>query len=164
MRTYVPVIVRGEESEGIKFWGFGKTVYQELLAFFADPDYGDLTDPTSGRDITVEFKTAKELGKNYPETYIRVKPNQTAITEDKTVLESVKDQIELPGMFKKYTYDDMKGLLETWMEHGTVADDSTESESTPSQNTTQSAPTTQAPVSNSTTSDVKDAFEDLFNN
>ena len=28
MRTYVPVLVRGEESEGIKFWGFGKTVYQ----------------------------------------------------------------------------------------------------------------------------------------
>ena len=80
MITYVPVLVRGEESEGVKFWGFGKTVYQELLAFFADPDYGDLTDPTSGRDITVEFKTAKELGKNYPETYIRIKPNQTPIT------------------------------------------------------------------------------------
>jgi len=27
MRTYVPVLVRGEESEGVKFWGFGKTVY-----------------------------------------------------------------------------------------------------------------------------------------
>ena len=25
MRTYVPVIVRGQESEGVKFWGFGKT-------------------------------------------------------------------------------------------------------------------------------------------
>ena len=94
MRTYVPVLVRGEESEGIKFWGFGKTVYQELL-LSSDPDYGDLTDPTSGRDVTVEFKTGKELGKNYPETYIRVKPNQTPITEDKNVLELVKDQIEL---------------------------------------------------------------------
>lgn len=139
-------------------------MYQELLAFFADPDYGDLTDPTSGRDITVEFKTAKELGKNYPETYIRVKPNQTPITEDKNVLESVKDQIELPGMFKKYTYDDMKGLLETWMETGQVGDDSKEEESTPTQNNTQSTPQPQAVASNSTNSDVKDAFEDLFNN
>ena len=65
-------------------------------------------------------------------------------------------------MFKKYTYDDMKGLLETWMETGTVADDSKEEESTPTQNTTQSAP--KAVASNSTTTDVKDAFEDLFNN
>jgi hypothetical protein len=66
-------------------------------------------------------------------------------------------------MFKKYTYDAMKGLLETWMEHGTVADDSKEEESTPSNNSTQSAPAPTA-ASNSTTSDVKDAFEDLFKN
>ena len=32
MRTYAPVVVRGEESQGVKFWGFGKTVYQELLS------------------------------------------------------------------------------------------------------------------------------------
>jgi len=165
MRTYVPVLVRGEESEGVKFWGFGKTVYQELLAFFADPDYGDLTDPTSGRDITVEFKTAKELGKNYPETYIRVKPNQTPITEDKNVLESVKDQIELPGMFKKYTYDEMKGLLETWMETGQVGD-SEEQETTPSQSqpTTSTSEPQSATTSNASTANVKDAFDDLFNN
>ena len=25
MRTFAPVIVRGEESQGVKFWGFGKT-------------------------------------------------------------------------------------------------------------------------------------------
>ncbi len=74
MRTFAPVIVRGEESQGVKFWGFGKTVYQELLSIIADPDYGDITDPVNGRDITVEFKTAAELGKTYPETYIRVKP------------------------------------------------------------------------------------------
>ena len=32
MRTFAPVIVRGEETQGVRFWGFGKTVYQELLA------------------------------------------------------------------------------------------------------------------------------------
>ena len=26
MRTFAPVIVRGEEKQGVKFWGFGKTV------------------------------------------------------------------------------------------------------------------------------------------
>ena len=52
-----PVIVRGEESEGVKFWGFGKTAYQELLSIINDPDYGDITDPKNGRDITLEFKT-----------------------------------------------------------------------------------------------------------
>ena len=164
LRTFVPVVVRGEEGEGVRFWGFGKTVYQELLAFFADPDYGDLTDPTNGRDITVEFKTAKELGKNYPETYIRVKPNQTAITEDKNVLENIKDQIELPNMFKKYTYDDMKGLLETWMETGQVGENNEESEAQPTQTNNQTTNEPKAAAVSTSNSDVKDAFEDLFNN
>ena len=117
-----------------------------------------MTDPTSGRDITVEFKTAKELGKNYPETYIRVKPNQTPITEDRNVLEMVKDQIELPTMFKKYSYDEMKSLLETWMETGQVAEGE-EEETQPTETTTSSDNAQTAKVS-----DVKDAFDDLFNN
>jgi hypothetical protein len=45
MRTFAPVMVRSEETQGVKFWGFGKTVYQELLSLIADPDYGDITDP-----------------------------------------------------------------------------------------------------------------------
>ena len=35
------MVVRGEEKQGVKFWGFGKTVYQELLSIM-DPDYGDI--------------------------------------------------------------------------------------------------------------------------
>ena len=37
MRTYAAVVVRGEERQGVRFWGFGKTVYQELLSIIADP-------------------------------------------------------------------------------------------------------------------------------
>ena len=154
MRTYVPVLVRGEESEGVKFWGFGKNVYQELLGFFADPDYGDLTDPVNGRDVTVEFKIPAELGKSYPETYIRVKPNTSAISEDSNVLASVKEQIELPNMFKKVSYEEMENMLKQWLETGEVSD----SNEQPKAETTQ---TTQA--TSLTASNVKDAFDDLFN-
>ena len=88
MRTFAPVIVRGEENEGVKYWGFGKTVYQELLSIIADPDYGDISDPVSGRDVVVEFKTAEEVGASFPKTTIRVKPNQTALSDDKIQLEN----------------------------------------------------------------------------
>jgi hypothetical protein len=60
MRTYVPILVRGLESEGVKFWGFGKQVYTELLGIISDPDYGDISDPMGGRDILVEFTPAEE--------------------------------------------------------------------------------------------------------
>ena len=54
----------------------------------------------------------------------------------------------------------MKGLLETWMETGSVGEDNKEEETQPTQTSTAE------PVSatNSKTSDVKDAFDDLFNN
>jgi hypothetical protein len=76
-------------------------------------------------------------------------------------LENIKDQIELPNMFKKYTYDDMKGLLETWMETGQVGEtEEPETQPTQTNNQTKNEPAA-ATTSNS---DVKDAFEDLFNN
>ena len=153
MRTYVPILVRGEESEGVKFWGFGKNVYQELLGFFADPDYGDLTDPVNGRDVTVEFKTAAELGKTYPETYIRVKPNTSSISEDKNVLETAKDQIVLGDMFKKVSYEEMEGMLKEWLDTGEVSDKKEEPKVEVKETTTATSPA----------SNVKEAFDDLFN-
>ena len=50
MRTFAPVIVRGEETQGVRFWGFGKTVYQELLSVIADPDYGDINLKENNQD------------------------------------------------------------------------------------------------------------------
>ena len=45
-----------------------------------------------------------------------------------------------------------------------IRDSNKEEEVQPTQNTTQSAPAPAAAVSNSSKTDVKDAFEDLFNN
>ena len=38
MRTYAPVIVRGEEDRGVRLWAFGKTVYQSILNLMLDED------------------------------------------------------------------------------------------------------------------------------
>ena len=76
----------------------------------------------NGRDVTVEFKTAAELGKTYPETYIRVKPNTTPISEDKNILETSKDQIVLGDMFKKVSYEEMEGMLKELLDTGEVSD------------------------------------------
>ena len=44
-RFFSPVLVRGEEQEGIRVWGYGKMAYEKLLTIVLDPDYGDITDP-----------------------------------------------------------------------------------------------------------------------
>ena len=150
MRTYVPVVVRGQEADGVKFWGFGKTVYQELLSIIADPDYGDITDPINGRDITVEKMTPAEAGNQYGKTTIRVKPNQVPLTDDKDQLKRLFDsQVDLNELYTEPSYDDLKGVLDRYM--------NPEAEET-EEETPVAEPVAQV------TSDVGDAFDSLFNN
>ena len=110
MRTFAPVVVRGEETEGVKWWGFGKTVYQELLGIIADPDYGDISDVMTGRDIVVERQTAAEAGNQYGKTTIRVKPNQTALVEDAILSDNLlKNQPNIVELYTEPSFDELKG-------------------------------------------------------
>jgi hypothetical protein len=153
MRTYVPVLIRGKESEGVKLWGFGKQVYTELLGVIADPDYGDITDPMGGRDILVEFTPSEGAGQ-FPKTTIRVKPNVTPMTEDKNVAENAaNNQPNLTDIFKEPSYDDLKVALENWLnpEGG--------------EEVTKEEPKKEeaAPAGVNKVDDVGKAFDDLFN-
>jgi len=154
MRTFAPVIVRGEESQGVKFWGFGKTVYQELLSIIADPDYGDISDPVNGRDVSVEFISAEESGASFPKTNIRVKPNQTPISDEPSVLELVKtSQKDITEIYQEQSYDDLTGILNEWLNPNDDA-------------STQEVKKETVSTSELGTSKVKDtseAFDELFN-
>jgi hypothetical protein len=162
MRTFAPVVVRGQESEGVKFWGFGKTVYQELLSINTDPDYFDITDAMNGRDIVVEFKTAEELGTAFPKTNIRVKPNQTPITEDADLMEKLlNNQKNLNEIYKEQSYEELTSVLESWISGKSDDEDGEESktESTKSDSTAPVAKKTET----TSVSSATDAFDDLFN-
>jgi len=161
MRTFVPVVVRGRESEGVKFWGFGKTVYQELLSVIADPDYGDITDPVNGRDIGIERQTPAEAGNQYGKTTVRVKPNQTPITEDKKLLESVfKNQANVTELYTEPSYDELKEALATYLNPETETDTTTTSNGVAAT----TAPTTNTGTTKTAkTENVEDAFDELFN-
>ena len=155
MRTFAPVIVRGEEKQGVKFWGFGKTVYQELLSIIADPDYGDITDPVNGRDVVVEFLSAEETGASFPKTNIRVKPNQTSISDEPEVLEVVKKQHDITEIYQELSYDDMTEILNEWLN---PSEDKDSTDTTTSNTTVASSELEKSKVSN-----TSDAFDDLFN-
>ena len=155
MRTFAPIIVRGEEAQGVRFWGFGKTVYQELLSVIADPDYGDITDPVSGRDVAVEFKTAEETGKSFPSTSIRVKPNQTPIIEDKAKLEALLDnQKNIAELYQELSYEELTGVLNEWLNPNEESTDESKKETAP----------VSATIAESTkVEDTSAAFDELFN-
>ena len=164
MRTFAPVVVRGKESEGVKFWGFGKTVYQELLGVIADPDYGDITDATGGRDIMVERQTPAEAGNQYGKTTLRVKPNQTPITENADLLKSIFDnQSNLTELYTEPSYDDLKDALSNFLNPSDDKETTTTSNGVTASTTPTSNTGTATTTATETKTDVSDAFDDLFN-
>jgi len=174
LRTFVPVLVRGEEGEGIKFWGFGKTVYQEILGYIADPDYGDITDPTNGRDITIEYMSAEDAGTSYPVTTIRVKPNVTPLASEDTQIQNfMESQTNITDIYQELSYDELKSVLEGWLNPTAEEGEESVTEqtlSTPSAPQTEATSAPAAAPSNEVTTeekkkmdDVASAFDDLFN-
>lgn len=165
LRIYAPVIVRGEEDEGVKFWGFGKQVYTELLGIISDPDYGDITDMKNGRDITVEFKTAKETGKQFPETSIRVKPKETPAVETKEHVALLKDQVEITEIYREYSYEELKDVLENWLNDGDASEEQSQSDNSSSDSSSDSSDEKKEESSSKkleSADDVEAEFDNLF--
>jgi len=138
MRIFVPVIVRGEESEGVKLWQFGKELYMDFLNLADNEDVGDFTDVMSGRDITLTTVGPEVTGTNYNKTTIMPKVKETLLADDKATIEALLENQPNPmEVFKKYSYDEMKTALQEWLtpedeyEEGAIIDDEKEEEVVP---------------------------------
>lgn len=137
MRVFVPVVVRGQESEGVKLWNFGKETYMDFLNLADNEDIGDFTDVAEGRDITLTTVGPDVTGTAYNKTTIMPRTKQTPLSEDKTLIKKLLDEQPNPlETFKKYSYDEMKQALQDWLnpedETEEETSDEVEEESAPS--------------------------------
>lgn len=120
LRTYAPVLVRGEEELGVRYYGFGKTVFTELLELIDDPDYGDITDPKKGTDITIKY--SKDPGESYPKTSLLPKRSVSPMTTDRAVLEMVKNMPDAKTIWPIPTYQEMEEKLERYKNGSKVSE------------------------------------------
>jgi hypothetical protein len=117
LRTYVPIIVRGEEDKGVRFFSFGKTVYQDLLSYIADPDYGDITDPKIGRDVAVEYIPQEKSDTSFAKTSVKVKPNQTPVVSDIDLAKKLlNEQPDIFALYKEPTYEELMVVLQRYLD------------------------------------------------
>jgi hypothetical protein len=152
MRCYAAVIVRGEEEKGVQIWSFGKTVYQTLLNYMLDEDYGDITDPKDGFDIKVNCN--KRPGQQYAMTEVRPRPRSTPLNKNAKQSKEWLDSIPDPGeMFSCKSYEELSGIINNWL-NGDEESDGTERTSRTS--TKNESKETKA------YSDIDDAFADLM--
>lgn len=165
LRTFVPMIVRGEEDKGVRFMSFGKTVYTELLSIISDPDYGDITDVKNGRDIVVEYIPQEKSDTNFAKTMVRPKPNQTPLSESaEKIKELLANQPDIRSIFKEPTYEELKVALQRYLDP-----DSASAAPTPAPASSEAAPAKSATtaksdaVSKSTSvKDMIDEFDEVF--
>ena len=116
VRIFAPIVVRGQEDEGVKLWQFGKEVYQEFLNMAADEEIGDFTDIAQGRDIKLTTVGPEVTGTPYNKTSIgpSLKTSVLADSED-TVQSLLENQADPMKVFKPLSYDEMKEALQEWL-------------------------------------------------
>ncbi len=156
MRSFAPVIVRGEEDKGVRLWSFGKTVYQDLLKTMLDSDFGDITDPKNGFDVKVEV--TQQPGKLYAETTVRPRPRSTPLSEDAAQATEWANSIpDLDDLYTAKSYDELEKIINAWLadpdgdsDTGTFRGASTETDETATEKKT-------------SLQDLDDAFADLEN-
>jgi len=155
MRTYAPVVVRGEEDKGVQIWGFGKMVYQTLLGLMLDEDYGDITDLTEGRDIKVVC--SKQPGKRWAMTEVRPRGKQTKLSDDHKQVKSWMSEIpNLDDMYTAKSYDELSKIINDWLSD----DDTDGADEDEASSTSESSDATSKTESGY--SSIDDAFADLM--
>ena len=158
-RFFSPVLVRGEETEGVKVWGYGKLAYQKLLGIVLDPDYGDITDPEDGNDLKLLY--GKAPGASFPTTDIRPRPRKSVLCDDAIggdercaeLLESVPD---FDAVFEKKTTEEVQQILDQHLS-GENTNEVERSGTNTGNNTTTTT------TNDSSVSAVEAAFNELLN-
>ena len=115
-RIFAPIVVRGEEDEGVKLWQFGKQVYQDFLNMASDEEIGDFTDIVGGRDIKLTTVGPEVTGTPYNKTSIGPSLKVTPLSDNEEVVKTLlDDQADPMKVFKPLSYDEMKVSPQEWL-------------------------------------------------
>ena len=115
-RFFSPVIDRGAEENGVRIWGYGKTIYETLLGLVLNPDYGDITDVDEGVDFTLTYTLPKTKGA-FPQTNLVPKRKSSALAKNKTAIKAMLEGVpEIPTLFQRKSPAEIKAILESFLD------------------------------------------------
>ena len=159
MRCYAPVVVRGEEERGVRLWAFGKSVYQTLLNYMLDEDYGDITDPHEGRDVRITCQ--KNPGQMWATTDVRPRGKDSPLSEDNSKSKQWLDNIpDVNDLFELKSYEELENIVNQWLNGDDSEEEKTETFRGGSSSTKSSSDDSPDAISGKYKS-LDDAFADL---
>jgi hypothetical protein len=87
-------------------------IEQELVGYITNEDYGDITDPQTGRDFTI----TKIKGNPFPQYLVQPKGKPTALADSKEKIEEILNNTpDFKEAFKHYTYEEMEEIWEKYL-------------------------------------------------
>ena len=115
-RYFSPILVRGQESKGVKVWSYGKTAYETLLGYVLDPDYGDITHPETGTDIVLTYTVPGTPG-SFPKTQLKPRRRPSILCDDAVADcdELVNSVPEIETLFQRHTTQEVQALLDEYL-------------------------------------------------
>lgn len=106
----VKVIDRDNEQDGVKFWRFkhnakGDGVLDKIFPIFKNK--GDITDPTSGRDLIISLSLTKAgTGKEYTSISSVIPEDKSPLHEDETMSKKwIEDELTWSDVYSKKPED-----------------------------------------------------------
>lgn len=124
MRSYLSILVKGEESKGVQVFSFNRFIYQRILGFFLNEEIGDITDIKEGFDLIVDVVDSgrKWNGRPVYDQSIDAARKPTALVSwfDGDV-DKMNEALEnLPNIDDMYsnarkTPDELKTILDKWL-------------------------------------------------
>lgn len=106
----VKVIDRDNEQDGVKFWRFkhnskGDGVLDKIFPIFKNK--GDITDPTSGRDLIISLSLTKAgTGKEYTSISSVIPEDKTPLHEDESIAKQwIEDELTWSDVYSKKPED-----------------------------------------------------------
>jgi hypothetical protein len=109
------VIVRGQEEKGPQLWTYNKKVYRQIIKGFVDAN-ADLSDPQTGRDISVKKYKPDDPNVYWTEMDVAIKSNESKLATDWIVSKWLDDQIELETLYKIPSFSELEEKLYEYYE------------------------------------------------
>ena len=115
LRTFVPIIVRGQEGDGVRFWGFGKQFTKKYLDICSTLTMVILL-THNGRDLTIQYISLKR-------PVLHTQPLRLELNQVRHLYQNSKDsvqkllenQTEITDLYSELSYDELKDVLEGWL-------------------------------------------------
>lgn len=122
-RFFAAMIDRASSSPTVKFWGFGKEIYTELLNNLIDNDFSNYLDPVQGLDAVVTV--AKVEGKTFGSPKFKLKRKESRLAETDEQIKNIIQSIpKYENIFKPMNSVQVQKILDNWLAFGEDKDDS----------------------------------------